>query len=96
MAHFKVSPQILARLGEELISSFEQSIIELVKNSYDADATETKITLHETRQPGGSITISDDGSGMDATAITERWLLIGRSQKSITDLTPKYKTSSRR
>ena len=91
MAHFKVSPQILARLGEELISSFEQSVIELVKNSYDADATGSIITLHETRQPGGNITISDDGSGMDATAITERWLLIGRSQKSITDFTPKYK-----
>lgn len=90
MAHFKVSPQILARLGEELISSFEQSVIELVKNSYDADATKAEIALHETRQPGGNITISDDGSGMDATAITERWLLIGRSQKSITDFTPKY------
>jgi len=90
MAHFKVSPQILARLGEELISSFEQSVIELVKNSYDADATKVEIALHETRQPGGDITISDDGSGMDATAITEGWLLIGRSQKSITDFTPKY------
>lgn len=93
MAHFKVSPQILARLGEELISSFEQSVIELVKNAYDADATESIVTLHETRQPGGSITISDDGGGMDATAITERWLLIGRSQKSLVDRTPKYRRS---
>jgi signal transduction histidine kinase len=90
MAHFKFSPQILARLGEELISSFEQSIIELVKNAYDADATECAIALTNTRQIGGSITISDNGSGMDAADISECWFLIGRSQKSIANLTPKY------
>jgi signal transduction histidine kinase len=90
MAHFKFSPQILARLGEELISSFEQSIIELVKNAFDADATECMIALTNTRQTGGSITISDNGSGMDATAINECWFLIGRSQKSVGNPTPKF------
>jgi len=90
MAHFKFSPQILARLGEELISSFEQSIIEIVKNAYDADATECEIALTNTRQTGGSITISDNGLGMDAAAINDRWFLIGKSQKNVRNLTPKY------
>ena len=36
--NFKFSPDILIRLGEELISNPEHGIIELVKNSYDADA----------------------------------------------------------
>ncbi|MEE3719690.1 ATP-binding protein [Tumidithrix elongata RA019] len=90
MAHFKFSPQILARLGEELISSFEQSIIELVKNAYDADATECAITLNNTRQVGGSIEISDNGVGMNADEIENRWFLIGKSQKNVNNRTPKY------
>ena len=37
-ANFRVSTDILRRLGEELITSFDQGIVELVKNAYDADA----------------------------------------------------------
>ena len=37
-ANFRVSTDILRRLGEELITSCDQGIVELAKNSYDADA----------------------------------------------------------
>ncbi len=38
--HFRFSTGLLRRLGEELNPSLERGLIELVKNSYDADATE--------------------------------------------------------
>lgn len=85
--NFKFSPDILRRLGEELISNPEQGIIELVKNSYDADATGCTLELKGTSIEGGSIVISDDGIGMDQATIANGWLVIGRSRKMSSRLT---------
>ncbi|MEG4013715.1 MULTISPECIES: sensor histidine kinase [unclassified Microcoleus] len=80
--HFKFSPNILNRLGEELIPNPDQGIIELVKNAYDADATKCTVELINTSNIGGSIIISDNGTGMDTDAISEGWLVLGRSKKA--------------
>ncbi|HLO88410.1 MAG TPA: sensor histidine kinase [Nostocaceae cyanobacterium] len=82
MMHFKFSPKILYRLGEELVPNSEQGILELVKNSYDADATECKIEIINTEGEDGSIIISDNGIGMDINDIQEGWLVLGRSKKA--------------
>lgn len=70
------------RLGEELIPNPDQGIIELIKNSYDADATECTVELVNTNAIGGYIIISDNGIGMDISAINEGWLVLGRSKKA--------------
>lgn len=88
MMHFKFSPKILDRLGEELVPNPDQGIIELVKNSYDADATECTVKLVNTSAIGGSIIISDNGVGMDINAISEGWLVLGRSKKDANEITP--------
>ncbi len=85
--HFKFSPKILQRLGEELVPNPDQGIIELVKNSYDADATECTVELIKTSAIGGSIIISDNGVGMDKDAISEGWLVLGRSKKANREVT---------
>lgn len=85
--HFKFSPKILQRLGEELVPNPDQGIIELVKNSYDADATECTVELIKTSAIGGLIIISDNGVGMDKDAISEGWLVLGRSKKAIREVT---------
>lgn len=77
----RFSPSILRRLGEELNPSPDQSILELVKNSYDADAVDCTIELIKTDRPGGTIKISDNGDGMDAEAIRDGWLVLGQSLK---------------
>lgn len=87
MMHFKFSPKILQRLGEELVPNPDQGIIELVKNSYDADATECTVELIKTSAIGGSIIISDNGVGMDKDTISEGWLVLGRSKKAIREVT---------
>jgi signal transduction histidine kinase len=81
--HFKFSPSILSRLGEELIPNPDQGILELVKNSYDADATLCEIELSNTEEIGGSITISDNGMGMDLDTLQSGWLVIGKSEKEL-------------
>ena len=77
----RFSTSILRRLGEELNPSPDQSILELVKNSYDADAVDCTIELTKTDQPGGTIRVSDNGDGMDAAAIKDGWLVLGQSLK---------------
>jgi signal transduction histidine kinase len=82
-SHLRFSTNILRRLGEELNQSIDQGILELVKNSYDADAIHCKVELSKIDKPGGQITVSDDGVGMDDDAIDNGWLVLGKSSKSI-------------
>ena len=76
-AQIRFSPDILRRLGEELNPSPDKGILELVKNAYDADARECTVALVNTDRPGGSITIKDDGDGMDEEGIKDGWLILG-------------------
>ena len=81
MATFRFAPDILRRLGEELNPSLEHSVMELVKNSRDADAQNCEVRLSEVTSPGGAIFVSDDGDGMTADELVEGFLLLGRSPK---------------
>lgn len=78
---FRFSPDILARLGEELVPNADQGIIELAKNAYDADATSCVVRLKEVNSGLGTISVSDNGLGMTVGTIREGWLVIGRSAK---------------
>ena len=83
----RFSPDILRRLGEELVPQIEQGIVELVRNSYDADAVKCRVELESVDKPGGTLRIEDDGVGMDHDAIRSGWLIIGRSNKPGRSLT---------
>jgi len=85
-AHIKFSTQIIKRLGEELNPSFDQSILELVKNSYDADALKCTVVLKNVTELGGSIEVEDTGDGMDGNGIRNGWLVLGQSHKSLQKL----------
>jgi signal transduction histidine kinase len=80
-AQIRFSTQIIKRLGEELNPSIDQSILELVKNSYDANASNCIVELDSITEIGGSIKIKDDGDGMDSDNIINGWLVLGESSK---------------
>ena len=42
---FDINAAVVFRLGEELITDVVQALVELVKNSYDADATWVNVTI---------------------------------------------------
>ena len=49
-------------LGEQLITDEVAAVSELIKNSYDADATRVRVKLFHVSDPtGGSIEIKDNG-----------------------------------
>jgi signal transduction histidine kinase len=91
--HFRIDPVVVFKLGQELISDELQALLELVKNSYDADASYVRVRIDTEGSPEGLILgddlerpgfieIDDDGSGMDLESIRNGWLLIARSQKA--------------
>lgn len=66
--------------SDGLYSSPHKAIEELVSNSFDAGAMNVNVILRDAHLESGSITVIDDGVGMDADAIQKHWL-IGRSDK---------------
>lgn len=81
-AHIRFASAILRRLGEELNTTADQGILELVKNAYDADARECTVELIGTDHPGGAIRVTDTGDGMTRDTISDGWMVIGHSSKA--------------
>ena len=78
--HFKVSPAVLGPLGLEQLQDPALAVLELIKNSWDADATRVTVSISPFAD-GGAITVTDDGHGMTQQDFAERWLVIGASTK---------------
>lgn len=91
-ASLRFASDLLRRLGEELNPSPVNGIIELVKNSYDADSPSCNVTLVQPRELNGvlvpgSLTIEDWGDGMTEQDFRDGWLVVGRSRKARTKTT---------
>lgn len=84
---FTVSARTARLIGQENFANAEGAIIELVKNSYDADASVCVIVIDPVND---SIRILDNGDGMTETTIRTHWMTIGTDDKKIN-----YKTKSR-
>ena len=90
--HFEIHASVVFQLGESLITSPFQALLELIKNSYDADASYCKVTITTSGSPSeetqfsnakGWIVVEDDGSGMDLEDIKRGWLTISNSRKRL-------------
>ncbi len=65
MPSFTVDTHLFRELGELLVGRDSTALIELIKNSYDADATEVVVLGEKLNDPSeGRIIISDNGTGM--------------------------------
>jgi len=73
---FSIDARTIINLGRDSIKNPTTALLELVKNSYDADATEVEVEITE-----NLIRVSDNGSGMSEKQLEENWLRIGFSDK---------------
>ena len=88
---FEIDASVVYQLGEMLISDEVQALLELAKNSYDADASYANIIVQTEMATGeqspmfpdakGYILVEDDGIGMGWEEIKGGWLTISRSPK---------------
>ncbi len=90
---FSVDARHIHRLGFELVGRQETALSELIKNAYDADATEVRIDFSNFDKPGGILTIADDGSGMTEETIRNTWMRLSTHDKELTPISEKYKRS---
>lgn len=66
--------RLVHTLGSDLISSERVALIELVKNSYDADASHVILKFIGPLEAGqGSIQVWDNGHGMSLETVTNVW-----------------------
>ena len=67
--------RLVRALGDELISSETVAVTELVKNSYDADATDVLVRFTEPLERGrGCIELIDNGHGMSPETLSTAFL----------------------
>jgi DNA mismatch repair ATPase MutL len=52
------------------------ALAELVKNSYDADATRVMVRMKNIKTKGGKIIVEDNGTGMTLGSFMEAWMRI--------------------
>lgn len=82
-AKFEPRARILTQLGDQLIKNESIALIELVKNSYDADASIVKVIMEGVDNSAtGVIKIFDDGCGMSSDTVKDVWLEPGSDFKA--------------
>lgn len=85
---FKVDARVLLSLGRESIKDHTTALLELVKNSYDADAQRVDIEFAGDGLKA-ELRISDNGLGMTSADIENKWLRIGFSEKRVNKISKK-------
>ena len=79
---FKPRARLLLQLGDELIRNEGIALLELIKNAYDADATEVKVLMRQVNDmESGVISIEDNGEGMNLELIKNVWMEPGSNRK---------------
>jgi signal transduction histidine kinase len=71
--------RLLTMLGEQLIKNDRIALVELIKNSYDADAGVVRVDFINfspgfKSSPVSKLAITDDGDGMSEATIRNHWL----------------------
>ena len=78
-----INLQVLNHLGLNLYSNTSAVLSEVVANAWDADAKEVHISIDS-----DSITIIDNGTGMDLSDINNKYLTVGYQKRSESGLSP--------
>ncbi|MEG0308350.1 MAG: ATP-binding protein [Clostridium sp.] len=79
---FRPRARLMSQLGEQLIKDESIAVLELIKNSYDADAKGVRISMENLEFPElATIVIEDDGDGMSLDIVKNCWMEPGTDNK---------------
>lgn len=76
--HFTSDTHLLEELGERLVASPSIAIAELIKNAYDADASQCRVWQGSKRE---RIFISDNGHGITKDEFLSKWMTVATQNK---------------
>ena len=81
-----ISLNALEHLGINLYSNIPAVLSEIVANAWDADAKNVTVTVDKAKE---TITIEDDGMGMDRDGVIDRFLTVGfKRRETLGENTP--------
>ena len=89
-----IAARLIYHLGEQLISDEFVALLELIKNSYDADATRCVVKVDSnamTEHGQGYIRIIDNGNGMLPHTVEKDFLRLATDYKKTNKISPYYK-----
>lgn len=75
-----ISLNALEHLGINLYSNIPAVLSEVVANAWDADAKRVTIVINKASE---TITIEDDGTGMDRSGVIDRFLTVGFKRREV-------------
>lgn len=84
-ASFQTQGRLLQELGERLVAKANVALLELIKNAYDADASECRVKFHSDR-----VEIIDDGHGMTEPEFLNNWMHIATPDKQRERISRRY------
>lgn len=87
-SYFKPTGRLIMSIGKDLIKDLPAAIVELVKNSYDADASYVRITYLKNENEL-KIVIEDDGHGMSHDTVMNAWMVPSTDYKLKKKKSPK-------
>lgn len=87
---FSIDSNLLFELGERLVTKPSIALAELVKNAYDADATEVIVTFENVDKSGGIMIIEDNGHGMTFEEMQNNWMRIATGKKREKPVSRRY------
>ena len=73
-SYFEPTGRLIMSIGKDLIKDLPAALVELVKNSYDADASYVEITYIK-NEDGLNIIVEDDGHGMSQETVLNAWMV---------------------
>ena len=84
--HFDIDARHIIQLGMELVVDRSTAVAELVKNAYDADASEVEVRFERDQ-----IVVTDDGDGMSLDDIRGLWMWISTGGKADAPVSPRFR-----
>jgi len=87
---FTVDSALLSELGEKLVETAHVALVELVKNAYDADATQVTVKIVPNPPRGPEVQIIDNGSGMTYRDVENYWMRIATTHKTTQQFSERY------
>ena len=87
-SYFEPTGRLIMSIGKDLIKDLPGALVELVKNSYDADASYVKITYLKNEE-NLKIVVEDDGHGMSQDIVLNTWMVPSTDYKLKNKKSPK-------
>jgi signal transduction histidine kinase len=89
---FSVDAGLINRLGLQLVARQETAVAELIKNAFDADATQVKLIFSGSEgRSGGRLIVEDNGEGMTKEQLVNGFMRLASDEKIREPTSPRFK-----